>query len=517
MQAGLGLTQMGLLSSFAGRSAFAAPTGKATKLLTIWVGGGLHWESMLCPFTSSGIAKYVAKPEGGILPYGYRAQQVENWDRSPVDLDAPGPARKLRGPILWNWDNPGDASTVIASSGGTQNHRREGYAFANPKYKLYERMAVLAGVDQGTAAHQSGIVAGMCGVAGATFRAPAVQAVVANALASKFKDRPIGNVVIGGPATVSLDLPAASSPVTLGSAAGLNPTLSDKRDSSWAGLRKRVNVPNVPLAGGAAAGDDVPATRVDASLLSALQKLQGKSVASADAQLEQLYETYKGASRTVARNVVDIISAKKGFEYLQAADPAYPWPWETCVGYSDQCGSSGSMGPYDFALQLLKSDLVTSVAMNGSSFNNIQFDTHGNARGGWQQLRVAMECVGRMMLEMMHTPGSTAGKTLFDETIVYVFSDFGRTFDTSDHHPATMAIVAGGSIIGNQLIGGFDETIAGTPLGVPVELVEESGLTAKRVPRSQDVAATVLNAFGLEPGTDFFLPGGYGVFKGVVG
>ncbi|EPX63313.1 hypothetical protein D187_005719 [Cystobacter fuscus DSM 2262] len=37
-----------------------------------------------------------------------------------------------------------------------------------------------------------------------------------------------------------------------------------------------------------------------------------------------------------------------------------------------------------------------------------------------------------------------------------------------------------------------------------------------RAPRSQDIAATVIRAFGLEPGEDFFIPGGYGSFDGVV-
>ena len=36
-------------------------------------------------------------------------------------------------------------------------------------------------------------------------------------------------------------------------------------------------------------------------------------------------------------------------------------------------------------------------------------------------------------------------------------------------------------------------------------------------PKSQDIVATVLHAFGLEGGTDYFIPGGYGYYDGVVG
>ncbi|MCP3100180.1 hypothetical protein LZ198_15000 [Myxococcus sp. K15C18031901] len=53
-------------------------------------------------------------------------------------------------------------------------------------------------------------------------------------------------------------------------------------------------------------------------------------------------------------------------------------------------------------------------------------------------------------------------------------------------------------------------------MGAPVDLVEEGGARVRRAPRSQDVAATVLNAFGLQPGKDFFIPGVHGVFDGVV-
>ncbi len=519
MQAALGATQVGLLSQFGmGRSAFAAPL-KATKLLTIWIGGGCHWESFFAPFTSAGITKFMVPPTGGLTPHGYKPSQVENFDRSLVDLDQPGVKRKLRGPVYWNWANHSDAAGVLPSSGGSQNFRPWGYAWADPMYKIYERIAVLVGADQNTAAHTSGIVASMCGVAGATFRAPAIQAVVANALASRFPDRPLANVSLGGINTTSLDLPSIAAPVRIGSPSSIEPTLSDKWDSSWLGLRARTMEPGLKFDGSSQSAA-MPLTRVDAALLKATRGLKGKSSPGADAVLEQLYETYKGTSRTLARDVVAVLGQVKGFEHLKA-NAEYPINWSSCIGSADSCGGSASMGPYDLALQLLKSNLVTSVSMNGSSFNNTQFDTHsvGGPQFGANHLRIAFEQVARMLIEMQLTPGAAPGKTLLDETIVYVYSDFGRTFPRqgSDHHPATCAILAGGSIIGNQLVGGYDEAMNGSPLGVPVPLIEEGGQTETRPPRSQDVAATVINAFGLEPGKDFFIPGGYGVFDGVIG
>ncbi len=519
LHAALGATQVGLLSQFAaGRSAQAAPALKATKLLTIWIGGGCHWESFFAPFTSAGITKFMVPPTGGLIPHGYRPGQVENFDRSLVDLDQPGVKRKLRGPVYWNWANHTDASGMLPSSGGTQNYRPWGYAWADPMYKIYQRLAVLVGADQNTAAHTSGIVASMCGVAGATFRAPAIQAVVANALAARFPDRPLANVSLGGLTTTSLDLPSVAAPVRIGSPSSIEPTLSDRWDSSWLGLRSRTMAPNLKFDGSAEAGT-VPLGRVDAALLKATRNLKGRS-SGADGMLEQLYETFKGTSRTLARDVVGALNQVKGFEHLKT-NPGYPIDWSSCIGYADQCGGSASMGPYNLALQLLKSNLVTSVSMSGSSFNNNQFDTHSDngPQYGANHLRIAFEQVARMLIEMQLTPGVAPGKSLLDETIVYVYSDFGRTFPKqgSDHHPATCAILAGGSIIGNQMVGGYDETMNGSPLGVPVPLIEEGGQRETRPPRSQDVAATVISAFGLESGKDFFIPGGYGVFDGVIG
>ncbi|MCY1015775.1 hypothetical protein [Pyxidicoccus sp. MSG2] len=62
----------------------------------------------------------------------------------------------------------------------------------------------------------------------------------------------------------------------------------------------------------------------------------------------------------------------------------------------------------------------------------------------------------------------------------------------------------------------FYRTMNGSPMGAPVTLVEESGQRVTRAPRSQDIVATAIRAFGLEPGRDFFIPGGYGVYDGVV-
>lgn len=520
-EASLGAAQVALLHRY-GIGEARAQTGsyRPTKLLAIHLDGGMHWETFFSPFTAAGITKFMPAPTGGLIPWGYAPGQVENFDRTPVDLNAPGPVRKWRGPIFWNWASPGDATGAVPGSGGAQQFRPYGYAWANPTYKLYDRAAVLIGADQGTASHYSGIVASLCGVAGSNFRAPAVQAVIAAAMQKRFPDRPIPNVSISGVTPSALDLPSFAAPTRVTTDASVVPTLSDKRDSAWLGLRARTDTMVTNFDGTPGTGT-VPLTATDAYALETIRARRGRSSAGTDALLQTLHDTYAGASRTISRDVATTLANVRGFERLPVMDPAYPMNWSACIGSADSCGSFQSMGAYDFALKLLKSELVTSVSLRATSFNNNSFDTH-SANGPQvhtNHLRIAFEGIARTLLEMSLTPTMTAGKSLLDETLVYVFSDFGRTFPKqgSDHHPATCAILAGGTIIGNQMVGGYDETMNGSPMGVPVPIVEESGSRVTRPVHSQDIAATVIRAFGLEPGRDFFIPGGYGYFDGVIG
>lgn len=517
----LGAAQVGLLSQFGMLRTARGDGNKVgpTRLLTIHVNGGLHWESFFSPLTRNGITKFIPEPTGALIPWGYSPSQVENFDHTAADLDSTSTTRKLRGPIYWDWNKPDEAAAPLASSNGTQNCRPYGYVWADPAFKLYEKAALLVGADQNTASHGSGIVASMSGIAGATFRSPAVQAVVANAMAARFPDRPLPSVSLGGTAPTAFGLPALANPTALTTMLSAESTLTDRRDSSWAGLRERTDIPNVGF-DGTDLGGVVPATVVDRAIFDAVRAKRGISTVGSDQMLEQLYDTYKGASKTIARDILSVLGKTKGFENI-ISNPKYPKEWTACVGSADACGGMNSMGPYDFALQLLKSNLVTSVSMRVSSIANFTFDTH-QAKGPQyhaNHLHIALEQVGRLIVEMSLTPSPDGGgRTLLDDTIVYVYSDFGRTFPKqgSDHHPATCAIIAGGGIIGNQMMGGYDETMEGSPMGVPVNLINEGGQRESRTPRSQDVVATVLSAFYLEGGKDFFIPGGFGTFEGVI-
>lgn len=520
-QLAFGASQVGLLSRYGllDRAYARDMSDYPSKFLSIWVDGGLHWESFFAPFTRAGIEKYMPAPTGGNIPWGYQPDQVMNFDKTMPDLEDPSVIRRLRGPIYWNWDDPGDRTGKIPEADLAQIYRPYGYAWADPTYKLYEKATLLVGADQGTASHQSGRIAGMCGVAGANFQAPSINAVIATALASRFPDRPIPNVTLGGTSPTALDLPALARPTILRDVASIEATLSQRYDSAWAGLRHRDEIPNIGFDGSTHNGS-VSASIVEQALLADIRKMHDEHNAGGEALLERLYDTYKSTSNAIARDVLTILEQTVGWEHLEQ-NTMYPKDWTGCIGRADACGPGSSMGPYDFALRLLKSDLVTSVNLRATSIQNFSFDTH-SANGpqhGANHLRLALEQIGRLCLEMSLTPSSErAGKSLLDDTLVYVFSDFGRTFPKSgsDHHPATCALLVGGGITGNQMLGGYDERMSGSPLGAPVELTEETGEIVTRVPRAQDVAATVLTAFGLHGGEDFFIPGGFGHFNGVV-
>ena len=107
------------------------------------------------------------------------------------------------------------------------------------------------------------------------------------------------------------------------------------------------------------------------------------------------------------------------------------------------------------------------------------------------------------------------GKSLLDDTLVLVFSEFSRTWPGTacDHWPSTSVMIAGGGTHGNRQLGGFDLEASGySPLGVPSAIVDEGGQMIERPLRTADIIYTSLVALGVE---DFFLPGGPGEIVGV--
>ena len=103
--------------------------------------------------------------------------------------------------------------------------------------------------------------------------------------------------------------------------------------------------------------------------------------------------------------------------------------------------------------------------------------------------------VGSLLADLKSTPGKAPGKTLFDETLVVVAGEFGRTVGTlngqagRDHFAINSALFAGGGVKGGQVIGATDAT-GGT--------ITDSGVSGRTELRAEDIACTVYSALGID-------------------
>jgi hypothetical protein len=97
--------------------------------------------------------------------------------------------------------------------------------------------------------------------------------------------------------------------------------------------------------------------------------------------------------------------------------------------------------------------------------------------------------------DLKATPGKAAGKTLFDETLILVAGEFGRTAGAPnkqagrDHFENYSAVFAGGGIKGGQAIGATDATGA---------TITDSGIAGRTELRAEDLACTVYSALGID-------------------
>jgi hypothetical protein len=92
-------------------------------------------------------------------------------------------------------------------------------------------------------------------------------------------------------------------------------------------------------------------------------------------------------------------------------------------------------------------------------------------------------------------PGAAAGKTLFDETLVVVLGEFGRTVGGlngnggRDHFLRMSIVFAGGGVKGGRVIGQTDAR---------GDKVVDTGWAPNRDVRPEDVAATIYSSLGID-------------------
>ncbi len=512
----LGASQVALLERaglFGGGRAHAQTmTDAPSRLCVLYVPGGFRFQHAFFPGTDADVVKTVPAPSNfnGEAIF-FRANQL-------VDL---GPANGAYNPvrIFRSWD---------PAMPQTRNDTYTPAMYGYQHFGLGSQLSVLHGVDQGTNDHASGFIASACGVAGADFRAPCVHAVIANHLFNRFKDqRPLPFVIVdnsrGTPQ--AMGMPSRAAPVFVPSIDALAPQLSASPATNrwWQGLDGRADRPEKDVRG-MAVGGTLKTTTLEEYTLGVPGKYLGRSNAKVDGFLEGLHGSLSSVSRVLATDVVTVLQQTKGIDDLMTNKPSY-------------LSSYGNVGPFgytfglanfhmtqleprlDMTLRLLKSNLATSVHVALAP----DYDTHngtGNA-SSCAHGRNLMDIVARFLGELKATPApGLPGKTLLDDTLVLVQSEFGRTwsaqngggYDQGDnHHPYTSVVFAGGNVAGNRSVGGF-EIPAG--IGTPVDIIEENGQASRRVPRAADVVTTALRCLGMGM-HDFFIPGGYGEVTGI--
>jgi hypothetical protein len=102
---------------------------------------------------------------------------------------------------------------------------------------------------------------------------------------------------------------------------------------------------------------------------------------------------------------------------------------------------------------------------------------------------------GALIGDLSTMPGSQSGKTLLDETLVVVVSEFGRTVgklntqNGRDHHLRMSVVMAGGGTRGGTVIGQTDPTGANAA---------DYGWSGNRDIRPEDITCTLYSAMGID-------------------
>ncbi len=514
MQAAIGTSHLALLERMMPSPARAQSMSTPTRFVTIYVKGGWFPTFLWCPYSGAGSTSEVQRQitslargdlqENFLGEPGYcTGDQIIAVGTQKAYEPAPGAVRMpLRVPRQWNPANVNEHANGFSPYGSSWVTN-----------KLHENTLVLHGIDQGTAAHDSGKISAMCGAAGSEYRAPAMHAVIAQAMAARFStsERPLPVVALrSGLRPNALDRPAQFGPSVIEDLDSLVDTLSKRKDRTWAGLRQTTSK-MVPGFQPGQTGAQVELSPVDAFVLDETLRLKGQSTAGTDTYLENIYESVKSVSQTLARDVLTILGNASYGLNVPASTPNEQRPFATNFGSNETDHGNETYEPqFDMALRLLQSGLASCISLEApgvAKFRQFGFDTHGEAFASHLvHLRATHEVIGRFL-------GILKTKNLLKDTLVMIHSEFSRT-SGNDHWPYTSVALVGAGIQTDAMVGNYD--VVGKPklhdpAGLPIAIREETGASVTRPPKSADVCATVYELFG----TNAFIPGGYGVIQGV--
>jgi hypothetical protein len=250
--------------------------------------------------------------------------------------------------------------------------------------------------------------------------------------------------------------------------------------------------------------------------------LKGRSSSGNDRLYEQIYAAYGSVSNTLAR---DVVAAVERAIPISIAKPTHINEFFMTGGLYSKPPAGDQRSELNWTLRLLKSGVTTSIFTALRGYNH---DSHGASPmvRGAHLVRAQLEAVAQFLGELKGTPSpDRPGKTLFDDTLVLVTSEFGRTWPVGpnqdsaagwqfydDHNQMTSLILAGGAVNGNVNIGGYTN---GGSQGIPIDIQGADGAIVKRPPLAVDIMATICSGFGMKPEQDFRYGGTYGVIPGL--
>ena len=185
--------------------------------------------------------------------------------------------------------------------------------------------------------------------------------------------------------------------------------------------------------------------------------------------------------------------------------------------YVTRFGNQGGfVGKLSVAVEALSTGLSRSVSIAAPD-PYFRWDTHSDNDAQQSPLWETLFSGLLSLVEMLQAAPGSAGGTLYDEVVVVVLSEMGRTpllngSNGKDHWPYTSALLFGSGIVGDRQVGGMDELFQGRPVDLASGEVTEAGVGV--VPTASHLGATLLAVADEDPAEH--LPG-FGPIGALVG
>ncbi|MEY4064391.1 MAG: hypothetical protein RIR26_599 [Pseudomonadota bacterium] len=170
---------------------------------------------------------------------------------------------------------------------------------------------------------------------------------------------------------------------------------------------------------------------------------------------------------------------------LSAADRA---PFLSALDEDTRNQAGGTVDSFALAVKLLKNDLVTCVNMGVGNF-----DTHSNQERNLMPLLTNFDSLFSTLISQLKMAG------LLDQTLIVLYSDFGRTPKVNnmagrDHWPVGGALIAGGGIAGGRAVGATDADLLAKNVDPATGLANDGGIQLSPVHLGGSVLELTLGA-----------------------